>query len=201
MGTECDAPKVVVAMPVHNSERFLPETIQSISAQEYPNLEIVISDDASTDRTLTLCDSFASNDPRVRIHRHPKRLGWIGNYNSLLKYATGDYFLWVPHDDLYEPHYVRDLVALLETRPDAVLAYSAARKIDVLGRVKGEWPGAGRMDYRGTRLLQGLRYLWWMEWEKFIPFHCIVRTSALRAAGSAGREALGLRCHLMSEIS
>ena len=76
-----------------------------------------------------------------------------------------------------------DLVALLEARPACVLAYSAAATMDVEGRTKGHWPGAGRMDYQGTRLRRGLRYLWWTEWQKGIAFHCIVRTSALSAAG------------------
>ena len=177
------APRVVLAMAVYNSELFLPETIRSISALDYPNLEIVMSDDASSDRTFALCQSFAASDPRVRVERHAKRLGWIGNYNSPIKHATGDYFMWVPHDDLYEAHYVRDLVALLEARPDSVLAYSAAGTMDLHGGNKGLWPGPGRMDNEGTRLRRGLRYLWWTEWQKGIPFRCIVRASALRAAG------------------
>ena len=87
------APKVVIGLPVHNSERFLPETLESIAAQDYPNLEMVISDDASSDGTGDICRDFARRDVRCRVERHPQRLGWIANYNSLLPYATGDYFL------------------------------------------------------------------------------------------------------------
>ena len=182
-GAGLGAPRVVLALPVYNSEVFLPATIRSIAAQDYPNLDIVMADDASHDRTFALCQAFAEKESRVRLERHRERLGWVGNYNSLIEHATGDYFLWAAHDDLYEPHYVSDLVALLETRPDCVLAYSAVATMDVEGRAKGHWPGAGRMDYQGTRLRRGLRYLWWTEWQKGIAFHCIVRTSALRAAG------------------
>src|SRR5262245_65914225 len=103
------APRVVVGIPVHQSERVLPETLNAVAGQDWPALEIVISDDASTDTTLALCRDFARRDHRVRVVRHARRVGWIANYNSLLAHATGDYFLWVPHDDLYAPTYVRAL--------------------------------------------------------------------------------------------
>ena len=60
----CRAPKVVIGLPVYNSERFLRETLESVAAQDHPNLEIVISDDASSDGTLDICRDFARRDAR-----------------------------------------------------------------------------------------------------------------------------------------
>ena len=177
------APKVVIGLPVHNSERFLPETLASIAAQDYPNLEMVISDDASSDGTGDICRDFARRDARCRVERHPQRLGWIANYNSLLRYATGDYFLWVPHDDVYDPAYVGTLVALLEARRDAVLAYSTTLAIDERGSVLRSYGGNAALGRATTRLQRGLRYLWWSENEKFIPFRGVVRSGAIRAVG------------------
>src|SRR4030095_15159129 len=128
-------PTVVIGIPVHNSQRFLAETLESVAAQDWPDLEIAISDDASSAETPEIFRAFARRDVRCRVERHQQRLGWIANYNSLLRHATGDYFLWVPHDDLYAPTYVRALVSLLEARPDAVLAYSTTLAIDEAGRV------------------------------------------------------------------
>ena len=186
------APRVVIGVPVHQSERFLAETLESVVAQDHPNIEIVVSDDASTDATAAICQGFARRDPRVRLQRHPRRVGWIANYNSLLPHATGDYFLWVPHDDLYDPGYVRELVALLEARPDAVLAYSATLAIDEGGRVVGGWARSARPGRHATRWHRALRYLWWTEREKFIPFRGVVRTRAIQIAGGLQDGAWGV---------
>jgi glycosyltransferase involved in cell wall biosynthesis len=174
---------VVIGLPVHNSERFLRETLESVAAQDHPNLEIVISDDASSDGTADICHDFARRDARCRVERHPQRLGWIANYNSLLRHCTGDYFLWVPHDDVYDPAYVGALVALLEARPDAVLAYSTTLAIDERGIVLGTFGGNAALGRASTRLQRGLRYLWWAEEEKFIPFRGVVRSDAIRRVG------------------
>jgi glycosyltransferase involved in cell wall biosynthesis len=177
------AAKVVVGIPVHNSERFLAQTLRSVAAQDYPNLDIVISDDASTDGTMAMCRAFARTDSRVRAVGHAKRVGWIANYNSLLQHATGDYFLWVPHDDLYEPSYIREMVELLERRLDAVLAWSATLIVDADGRVIEMRQGGRVMDPPRTRLRRAFRYLWWTEWQKGMPFHGVVRSSAVQTAG------------------
>ena len=177
------APKVVVGVPVYNSERFLRETLESVGAQDYANLEIVISDDASSDGTADICHDFARRDARCRVERHPQRLGWIANYNSLLRHSTGDYFLWVPHDDLYDPAYVGALVALLEARPDAVLAYSTTLGVDERGSVFGTFGENAALGRASTRLQRALRYLWWAEEQKFIPFRGVVRSAAIRTVG------------------
>jgi glycosyltransferase involved in cell wall biosynthesis len=176
--------RVVIGLPVHNSERFLRDTLASVAAQDYPHLEVVISDDASTDGTLAICREYVTRDPRFRVVRHAERVGWIANYNSLLPHARGgDYFLWVPHDDLYDPAYVGTLVALLEARPDAVLAYSTTLGFDATGRVVTTWSGNEALHRATTPLARGLRYLWWHEEEEFIPFRGIVRSAAIRAVG------------------
>jgi glycosyltransferase involved in cell wall biosynthesis len=179
------APKVVIGVPVFNSERFLEPTLRSLLLQDYPNMEAVISDDASTDRTLDLVRRVVGDDPRFRLVRRLSRGGWVDNYNALLPYSSGDYFAWVPHDDLYDSRYVGTLVELLERRQDAVLGYSAAVYLDEdrdgsPGRV---WTGAGHMNVTTTRLSRAVRYLWWTEWEKALPFRGLVRASALRATG------------------
>jgi glycosyltransferase involved in cell wall biosynthesis len=181
--TAAAAPSVVLGLPVHNSARFLEATLDSVVAQDHPRLEIVISDDASTDATPELVRALAARDERVRLQRHEERVGWIANYNSLLPHATGDYFLWVPHDDLYAPEYVSALVARLEARPEAVLAYSTTRGLDEHGRVTREWRGHAALHAAASPLARGIRYLWWDEREKFIPFRGVVRCRALQAVG------------------
>src|SRR3970282_68445 len=93
-------------------------------AQTYANLEIVISDDASTDGTPAICERYASIDPRVRLLRQTTRRGWVGNANLLLHEARGRYAFFAFHDDPVEPTYVEKLAAALESNPRAVVAFS-----------------------------------------------------------------------------
>jgi glycosyltransferase involved in cell wall biosynthesis len=194
------AARVVIGVPVHDSEPFLVPTLTSIAAQDHPNLEIVISDDASSDGTVDLCRRFAREDSRFRVVTHGERRDWIGNYNSLLAHASGEYFVWMPHDDLYEPSYVRELVALLEAQPEAVVAYSMGTLIDDGGRPFGR--AASRVpNGTGSRLARGMRYLWWTEREKALPFRGVFRSRALR--GTRGLRAVRFAADnlLMFELS
>jgi hypothetical protein len=175
------APRVVVGVPVRDSAHFLPETLATIAAQDHPRLEVVISDDASRDGTVDVCRDFAARDARFRVVVHREPRGWIGNYNSLLAHASGDYFCWMPHDDLYDPGYVRTLVALLEARPDAVVAHAAGTLVDGAGRPLGPVPSARALDGTRSRLARALRHVWSTERAKGRAFRGVFRTAALRA--------------------
>jgi glycosyltransferase involved in cell wall biosynthesis len=172
---------VVIGVPVCNAERFLEPTLRCLLAQDHPDLEIVVSDDASTDRTWEIAQQVAGDDSRFRFVRRQTRAGWIAHYNSLLRYNLGDYFAWVPHDDLYDASYVSTLVGLLERSRDAVLAYSAVIRRDEDRATVEPWPGAAHMAIAATPLARAIRYVWWTEWEKALPFRGIVRADALRA--------------------
>jgi glycosyltransferase involved in cell wall biosynthesis len=111
-------------MPTWNGETFIEPTLESLAAQTYPNLEVLISDDASTDRTPEICGRFAATQPRWRFMRQEVRRGWTGNVSALLQQAEGDYFFFAFHDDPLKPTYVSRLVEALRANPQAVLAFS-----------------------------------------------------------------------------
>ena len=93
-------PRVSIGMPVYNGEKYLEEAIQSILAQTYSDFELVISDNASTDKTQEICLEYAARDSRVRYHRNEKNLGAAPNYNRTFELSTGQYFKWADYDDL-----------------------------------------------------------------------------------------------------
>ena len=118
-----DIPHAVALVPTYNGASFIEETLDSLARQSYGNLRVLISNDASTDRTAEICDQYASRDPRFTVIHQPHNLGWIGNVNALLEAAEGDYFFIAYHDDVYMPDYVHSLVGALEREPAAILAY------------------------------------------------------------------------------
>lgn len=117
-------PRVVALLATRNAGRHLCNTITSLQDQTYTNLQILISDDASTDNTAAICHRAAEADARVRVIQQPKQRGWVGNINALLHEADGDYLFFMPHDDILEPTYVEKLSAALDNHPDAVIAFS-----------------------------------------------------------------------------
>ena len=79
-----------------------------------PDLELVISDNASDDGTEEICRQFARSDSRVRYHRQPQNIGLVANFNTVLHLARGPYFKWMGDDDWLTPTYVSRCVEVLE---------------------------------------------------------------------------------------
>jgi glycosyltransferase involved in cell wall biosynthesis len=129
------APRVSVGVPVYNGERFLALTLDSLLAQTYRDFEIIIGDNASTDRTEEICRAYAAQDARVRYVRHEQNLGLARNYMRLVDLARGEFFRWAAADDLSAPEALGACVAALDREPLAVLAYPKTTLIDEFGEV------------------------------------------------------------------
>jgi len=115
--------KVSVLIPVYNGERHLSECLETVLAQNFADLEILISDDGSTDGTRNIIERFAARAPRIRWWRNPRNLGLIGNHNACLRAARGEYVKFVHQDDkLLSTSAIQQMVAALEAHPGAVLA-------------------------------------------------------------------------------
>ncbi len=123
-------PMASVGVPVFNSERFLEKTLQSLLTQTFTDFELIISDNASTDGTAGLCRDLARADSRIRYVRQPENIGVPRNYNAVLALARGKYFKWSSSNDICQPQLLERCIAVLEARPDAVLAYAKTRLFD-----------------------------------------------------------------------
>jgi len=110
-------PLVTVGMPVRGGERYMHQRFQNLLALDYPNLEIIYSDDASPDRSREIAREYAAKDSRIRVVTREKPLGVGGNFGWLMDEAKGKYFFLAAQDDLHEPSFVRQAVGLLEANP------------------------------------------------------------------------------------
>lgn len=178
-----ERPRVTIGLPVYNGERYLQESIDSLVGQTFPDFELLICDNGSTDRTEEICRDYQARDPRVHYQRNPKNLGVFGNHARCFSLARGEYFFWAADDDIRAPAFLEKCVAVLDAEPEVVIAYTAIQVIDENGdpvdaveqRVDCESPDPVarfesliRMDYR-------------LE-----PIMGLHRTSALRATGAHG---------------
>jgi glycosyltransferase involved in cell wall biosynthesis len=128
-----DAPIVSIGMPVFNGECFLEAAIDSVLAQSLDDFELIVCDNASTDRTAEICRDYAARDPRIRYHRNPRNLGAAPNYNLAFSYARGRYFKWLAHDDRMLPSYLAKTTRVLDEWSDAVLCNTVVSYIDATG--------------------------------------------------------------------
>ena len=122
-------PMISVGLPVFNGEKYLDNSIQAIIDQTYPEFTLIISDNASTDKTQEICEKWVKADERVTYTRNDRNLGAAENYNLLVDYADTDYFKWASADDLHEPAYLEKCVEILEEHPDVVMAYGKSSLI------------------------------------------------------------------------
>lgn len=138
-------PRVSIGMPVFNGERYLEQALDSILAQTYPDFELTISDNASTDRTWEICQVYAAQDPRIRCIRNETNLGASRNFNQVFELASGEYFKWAAHDDLCAPEFLERCVEVLDRDTSVVLCYARTRAIDEMGEALREYDAKPRL--------------------------------------------------------
>ncbi len=129
-----NAPRLSVVSPMYNSGKFLAATIESILAQTMGDLELVLSDDGSTDDTLAIADAFAARDPRVKVVRNPHK-GIVATRNAGLAATDrrSEFITLFDSDDLWEKHGAATLMAALNSNPQAPAAHSVCRCVDMHG--------------------------------------------------------------------
>lgn len=126
-------PKVSIGLAVYNGETYLEEAIISILQQTYPDFELIISDNASTDKTREICLKYACDDPRIRYHRNTTNIGGANNENLTFQLSNGEYFRLAAHDDRLHPDLIRQCVEVLDQHPEVILSYPQVVEIDENG--------------------------------------------------------------------
>lgn len=129
------APRVSIGLPVFNGESYLEEALNSLLAQTYTDFELIISDNASTDRTQSICKAYAAKDNRIQYHQNDRNRGASWNMNRVVTLSRGEYFKWAAHDDICAPTYLERCVRALDEDPQCVLCYSETILIDEHSRM------------------------------------------------------------------
>lgn len=184
------SPRVSIGMPVYNGERYLEEALDSILAQSFDNFEVVISDNASTDRTEEICRAYAQKDERIRYIRMRENCGVIENFNNVFQLSVGEYFKWAASDDVCEHDYLRKAVEMLDRDPSIVLVWARTLGLDEYGTVvpleyeisdlnSAESVYSPDPTVRFRRLL---RNFWWADG----PLYGVIRATALSQTSAPG---------------
>lgn len=170
-------PRVSVGLPVYNGERFLCDAIDSVLAQDLDGLEVVVCDNASTDRTGEICRDYAARDPRIRYHRSEVNIGGPANFRRAFHLARGEYFKWAAHDDWCDPRFLGCCVEVLDANPEVVLCHTQVTQVDEAGDplVVNFRP----LDVRSPGPEERFRKVIWSP-SAVYPIYGVIRTEALR---------------------
>lgn len=118
---------VSILIPIYNAEKYITRCINSVIEQNYNNLEIVLVDDGSKDKSLSICESFAKKDSRIKIIKQ-KNKGVSSARNKAIENATGEYVTFLDADDSIEKQYIQELIKYHEKNSLTRCRYSSTRE-------------------------------------------------------------------------
>lgn len=168
---------VTVGLPTYDRADLLPRALDCLARQDYPNFEVIVSDNASPGPdTEAVVESYRSRIANLRYVRQERNIGALPNFFAVLGEARGEYFMWLADDDEISDGYISELAALLDANPDASTA-------------TGKWrlmtsPTQGR-DMPTSSFPQGRAFsrLWRYVWHTDDAFYYgLHRTESLRRA-------------------
>jgi glycosyltransferase involved in cell wall biosynthesis len=190
-------PVVSIGMPVFNAQKYLGQALDAILAQTYLHFEVIIFDNASSDRTQEICLDYAALDSRIRYGRIDQPVSVTESYNRLVEVARGEYFKWAAPDDLMDPAFLERCVNILNRKPEIVICYPRTRLIDDSGVVLGIY--ADEMNLRSPHPNCRLREFFENQGLGH-PIYGLIRLDALRRSRLFGEFPMADRVFL-SELA
>lgn len=167
-------PMVSVGVPVYNEAKFLRSSLEALVTQDYENIEIIISDNGSTDETPDICREFADKYPFVSFHRFKENSGAANNFNHVFNCSSGKYFMWAAGHDRWSSNYIGKCVDELEGHSSAAIAFGSCCWIDEVSEPYNKYSGFS--DTKGLVLLA--RYMT-VIWGNMHPILGLIRSSFL----------------------
>jgi O-antigen biosynthesis protein len=128
-------PLISIGIPIFNSEQFVRETLESLAAQTFGDFEVLMSDDASIDRSGEICRDFSKKDPRFRYMHNAENKGAIPNHEQVFEMSSGKYFMWATDHDLWKPEMLEKCLRAFSSEKNAGLVYTPAAVIDEKGLI------------------------------------------------------------------
>jgi glycosyltransferase involved in cell wall biosynthesis len=144
---------VSIGVPVYNGENYLRQALESLLSQSHANIEVIISDNASTDETGRICEEFTKNDSRISCFHQSTNKSAIWNFNFVLRQARGEYFMWAAHDDLWDKDWVSTL--LRNYTDKTAISFGHVVNVDESGKIIKTYHCS---EFKGRRLIRLIRF-------------------------------------------
>ncbi len=176
-----EQPLVSIVIPAYNNENTIIATLESIRNQSYKNIEIIIIDDNSKDKTLQLVTEQQKKDNRIKIYHNSTNLGMIGNWNKCIQMSNGEFVKLVCADDLLDKNEIEKETGVMILNPSVNLVESDTRLIDINGKKTGSFK-----RYHKSGLVKGKKIARTsIIWNNFFgaPVNNLIRKSVLDKTG------------------
>lgn len=129
-------PKVSVCIPVYNGENHLQETVESVLKQSYENIEVLIQDNASSDRTSIILGRLSDFDERIVVERNDYLASMAANWNLVVKRASGEYLILLSADDLIESNFIEECISVFRDEPNVNIVSTEHLLLTQKGSIK-----------------------------------------------------------------
>ena len=117
-------PLLSIGMPVYNGEKFIRQSLDSLLAQDFEDFELIISDNASEDRTKDICLEYSDRDQRIKYYRNNSNIGVDLNFNRVFELSKSRYFTWASSDDMRHPLFLSACLDVLESNPEVQYGFA-----------------------------------------------------------------------------
>jgi glycosyltransferase involved in cell wall biosynthesis len=179
VSTSDKGPLVTIGMPIYNEERFLEQALDSLRAQNYENIQILISDNASSDGSGDIGTRAAKVDARIKYFRASENIGVAANFRRVVEMAEGKYFMWAAGHDEWSEDLITESVAMLESENSASIAFATSYWIDEAGERDDR-----DTDYPDTRAKSIFGRFFTVFWGNMHPVLGLIRVDSLRRTRS-----------------
>lgn len=125
---------ISIVLPIYNGEKYMRQSIDSVIAQTYPNWELLIVDDGSTDRTADIAREYEAKDSRIRYYKNPQNMRLPRTLNRGFTLAKGDYLTWTSDDNYFYPRALETMLHALKDQ-DREFTFASCDVIDADDRI------------------------------------------------------------------
>ena len=192
-----EKPLVSIGLPVYNEELYIRESLNSLISQDYDNIEILVSDNASTDNTENICTELAQANNNISYHRFETNQGIANNFNYVLENASGQYFMWASGHDIWSPNYISACVNSMQQDNTTVIAFGTSKWIDQSGNPI-ESRQYGWIDTRGLDIYSRYVVTFWGNMHPILGVINREKLVARKTVRTAGTDMIVL-CRLALE--
>lgn len=176
---------VDVLVPTYNRSGMLRQCLESIQAETYTDIRVIIGDNCSDDDTRAVAQDFCDRDSRFSYVRNAMNLGMYGNMNALFTRVTAPYVHFMHDDDWIEPDFYAKLLPVIDASPSVGIVFSRSE----VAQAGSEYPPMLPVDVPDEKsLLMGEVFQWVLRWQAVMPSATLIRTSALYEIGPFAEE-------------
>ena len=188
-------PLISVGMPVYNEEKYLRDSVESILNQDYNNFELIISDNASLDKTEQICLELTRKNNRIKYIRNRNNIGAIENFYQVFREANGEYFMFAGGHDLWSHNFMSNCLKALQDSPKTVLSFSSTVWIDEYNNKINK-----ESSFYDTRGCDPVTRFLYVLWGPMNPIYGLIRMDALNKV-RINIQILGADLIILSELS